>query len=229
MDRLGRKVAGVAGMILAWLASTASAAPIVIVNASFEDVALGAPFFSSNVANVPGWTRSGAAGDAALWRVGYVDSGGNVTVAGDGAQFTTLGGGASGLAGSTTWSQTIGGFTVGALYELDFLMSAECGPSFADVRCSTQSLTAAVDQVADVTQVFTATNGVGNYWKDWEAKSLTFTADSTSIVLSFSANVPYDVGLDHVRITEVGAVPEPGSMALAALALAVLARTRRRS
>src|SRR5215831_319454 len=146
------------GMVLSLLVGfSGTASGITIVNPSFEDVALGSPFFSTNVADVPGWTRSGAAGNGALWRVGYSDALGKVTVAGEGQQFTTLGGGTAGP-GITTWSQTIGGFTIGAPYRLDFLMSAECGPDANTPQCQTQSLTATIHQLADVSQVFTETN-----------------------------------------------------------------------
>jgi hypothetical protein len=96
-------------------ASTASTARggNLVTNGSFEAVQIGPPFVSSNPADIPGWTRTGAAGDGSLWAIGYVDGGGSVTVAGAGNQFVTLGSGFDNPPAFAAWSQTLTGLTVG--------------------------------------------------------------------------------------------------------------------
>ena len=213
------------GLILQVTAASALAVPIT--NASFEDVAIGSPYKSANVADVPGWTRTGAAGDAALWRVGYVDGAGSITVAGDGQQFVTMGGG-YGPSGATSWEQSIGGLISGQIYVLEFQMAAEAAGGPFTSAGITQTLTASLIGIGTIAQDFTATNNVGNYWRDWESKSLAFTADAPSMTLKFSYDGPYDVGLDNIRITERSSVPEPATLALLGVALAGLGFARRR-
>jgi hypothetical protein len=190
------------------LATGAAAAPIV-PNHSFEDVVIGPPFHSGSTADVPGWTRSGSAGDAALWRVGYADGGGNITVAGEGSQFTTLGGGFGG-SGTTTWSTTATGFTPGLTYLLEFMMASE-GPC-----CGNQDILVSFGAGSSTpSQTFTATPDASNYWKDWESKSMLFLATAASVDLQFTATTRFDVGLDNVRVTErIDAVPEPAIISL---------------
>ncbi len=65
----------------------------IIHNGSFEEIQIGSPFLTSDPADIPDWTHSGSVGDALLWHVGYNDAGGTATLAGDGNQFVTLGGG----------------------------------------------------------------------------------------------------------------------------------------
>lgn len=60
-----------------------------VMNPSFEAKQIGT--FSSNPADIPGWTKVGSTGDGLLWAVGYVDGGGSITTAGDGRQFVTMG------------------------------------------------------------------------------------------------------------------------------------------
>ena len=111
--------------------SSASAANLV-VNGSFEnDVITSYPWYTLSVPT--GWVKGGSAGDASVWRIGYVDGGGTITVAGEGSQFVTMGGGYM-ASGTTTWSQTVGGLTIGQAYDLKFRIAGE-GPC-----CGTQTV-----------------------------------------------------------------------------------------
>lgn len=203
------------GVVAVLLLTEAGA--ITVANPSFEDIQIGSPFFSTDVANVPGWTRSGAAGDAALWHVGYVDGGGSITVAGDGNQFTTLGGGASGTPGETHWSQTISGFVPGQDYELSFMMANEHGtilPQFAIPQTITVSFPSGSDTLS---QSFTENSPNDlDYWRVWVPKSMDFHATASSVTVDFGATTAFDVGLDNVIVQPVTAVPEPSTLLLLA-------------
>lgn len=185
------------------LASTAASAANLISNGSFEDPAIGYPYFSA--ASPTDWTKSGSAGDASIWRVGYADSGGNITVAGEGMQFVTMGGGYLG-SGTTTWSQTVSGLTAGGTYQLDFKIAAE------GVCCGVQTLSVTFDGSSTASQSFTATTTTGNYWKDWSDAGMSFVADTSSVTVNFTYTGRYDMGLDDVRLA--AAVPEPSTYAL---------------
>ncbi|MBI1926658.1 PEP-CTERM sorting domain-containing protein [Candidatus Poribacteria bacterium] len=211
----------VSAMLVAFLCVAGNANAIVISNPSFEDVVIGSPFFSSNTANVPGWTRTGSAGDAALWRVGYSDGGGNITVAGDGNQFTTLGGGASGTPGETHWSQTISGFVPGRDYELNFMMANEHGTILFPEFVTPQTITVSFPSGSDtLSQSFTENSPDDlNYWRVWVPKSMEFHATASSVTVDFGAVAKFDVGLDNVSIA---AVPEPDTFMLVAIGLVLL-------
>jgi len=205
---------GVAALFVA--ASGATAANLV-TNGSFEDPVIGFPFHSSLIPT--GWTKSGSAGDASIWRVGYSDSGGNITVAGEGMQFVTMGGGYLG-AGTTTWSQTLAGLAVGTVYQLDFKIAAE------GACCGDQSVV--VDFVGSSTgaQTFTAPRPAANYWKTWLDQGMTFVAGASDVTLRFTYTGRYDMGLDNVRVAQV---PEPATTVLWAAGLALLGFVARRS
>src|SRR6516165_7972580 len=96
----------------------------VVLNASFEAVQIGPPFYSSNLADIPNWNHTGSIGDQALWAVGYSDGGGSITTAGDGNQFVTMGGGYF-VPGSSSFDQLVAGFTPGNAYTLTFKMASE--------------------------------------------------------------------------------------------------------
>jgi hypothetical protein len=198
-------------LILCWTGK-ASADPIVL-NGSFEAVQIGSPFVSSDLTKIPNWTHTGSLGDGPLWHVGYADGGGSITVAGDGNQFVTLGGGFF-TSGSSSFDQVVPGFTVGSTYILTFKMAAEAnfsGPQSITVDFPTGSSTSA--------QTFTASTPPANYWRDWETKTENFVATSTSVDLSFSVrNAAFDVGLDSVSVSPAtSAVPEPASLTLFAI------------
>src|SRR5216684_8815167 len=111
-------------LFLAVILAALPLAAASITNGDFETVQIGSPFFSTNPADIPGWTHTGATGDALLWSVGYSDSGGSVTVAGSGKQFVTLGGGFD-MVGTASWSTGITGLIPGNAYLLDFMMADE--------------------------------------------------------------------------------------------------------
>jgi hypothetical protein len=207
------------GMGALGIACSSASAANLMNNGSFEDPVIGYPYYSA--VTPTGWTKGGSAGDASIWRVGYVDSGGNVTVAGEGSQFVTMGGGYAST-GTTTWSQTVSGLDIGQAYQLDFKVAGEGS------CCGSQSVF--VDFVGSNTpgQTFTAASPSANYWKTWVQEGMLFNADASSVTVRFTYTGQYDMGLDDVQLA--AAVPEPATYAMLALGLAglgVVARRRR--
>ena len=76
--------------VTTFMAAT-SAHAASIANGSFEDPVID-PCCAFNTTNPTGWVHSGDEGDGFIWRVGYTDSAGDITVAGEGSQFVTMGG-----------------------------------------------------------------------------------------------------------------------------------------
>jgi len=180
----------------------------LVTNGDFNAVVLGSPFFTSNPADIPGWTHTGTVGDGLLWAVGYSDGGGSVTVGPPGDnQFVTMGGGftATGTAG---WTQTASGLTIGDQYLLQFYIADEGVPPLESP--GTQTMTASVTSSGVTSNTYTVA-GTGNYWKNWVQESFTFTAGATSAVLDFAVtNQQYDMGLGEVSLNPVStAVLEP--------------------
>lgn len=205
---------------LSALAASGWSAPIV-QNPSFEAVQITSPFDSANPADVPNWTHTGTVGDALIWAIGYSDSGGSVTVAGDGKQFVTMGGGP--VTGSGTWTQSVSGFTIGLAYNLSFMLAGECS------TCGSQVVTAKATGVTSTTNNYNAPIPNANYWQTWQAFSLPFIADATTEAISFSSTTQFDVGLDNVNVAQViSGVPEPATWSLFGVGVAAMALLRRR-
>lgn len=196
----------------------ASAAVNLVTNGSFEDDVIGSPFLTFAVPS--GWTKGGSAGDASMWRIGYADGGGSITVAGEGSQFVTMGGGYLG-SGTTTWSQTISGLSIGDAYQLNFKVASE-GPC-----CGTQTLH--VDFLGSSTagQDFSATPVTSNYWRDWTEQGMTLVATASDVTLQFTYTGQYDMGLDDVRLV-AAPIPEPETYAMLLAGLGLLGFIGRR-
>ncbi len=170
----------------------------LVTNGSFEQVQIGPPYQSADPAAVPGWTHAGS-GEGPLWHVGFTDCCGSVTIAGDGLQFVTLGGG-YGETNTAGWSQVLNGLIPGATYQLNFKMASEDTAAFSGL--ASMSLTVEFLSGSSTSpQTFTAAAAPTNYWSDWESKTMNFTATSNQAQLVFTARTAYDVGLDSVSVT----------------------------
>jgi hypothetical protein len=211
MKRIALTVACMSLLGLSITAGDASAD--LITNGSFEQVQLGSPYFSTSTADVPGWTHSGSQGDALLWNDHYCDIGGCVGPAADGHQFVTMGGGFFAF-GTSTWSTSITGLTVGQTYNLSFSIANEnnfytgqtpAGPP------SDQTVSVSINGVpmgAFIAPVGTApTSGFSTYWGTWNLETVSFVALAGTENLSFTATTDFDVGLDNVQVS--AAVPGP--------------------
>jgi Protein of unknown function (DUF642) len=194
-----------------------------ITNGSFEAVQISGEF-SSNPADIPGWTHTGDPGDSLLWRAGPQCCGGtDMALAGDGNQFVTLGGGFD-APGSAAWSQTISGLTIGQSYDINFLMASEG-------ETATQQITAGITSGSlTPSETFTSLPTSSLFWLNWGPEEYTFMATATSATLQFSVtNQQYDVGLDAVSITTATTtVPEPSGLTFLVSGLLGLAGTVRR-
>ncbi len=183
----------------------------IVVNGSFETGPTppnGGTFVPApDSTTIPGWTvQSGS--------VDYVGS--DTWQAADGVRSLDMSGHDAG-----SILQNVSGFTIGQQYQLSFYMAAnEVGPP------TIKHLTASIDSA---TQTFTFDSTGHSYANmGWSLRTLDFTADNSTMALSFTSldDTFYGPTLDNVSIS---AVPEPCTVSIlcTAAGILVLWRTRK--
>jgi hypothetical protein len=212
----------ISALVCALLALPLDARAATIPNGSFEAVQLGPPYHSANPADIPGWTRTGASGDGPrIWNRNYCDAGGCIHSAADGNQFVTLGGGYFAV-GTSTWTTSITGLTVGESYVLSFYIANENNfnttpTPYAPPAPQTISVSIAGSPMGS----FTAPVGATTYWGTWLLQTVPFVAVAGTEALAFTATTHFDIGLDNVQVSAFAAVPGPiAGAGLPGLALA---------
>jgi hypothetical protein len=220
------------------LGLTAAAHADLAVNGGFEQTSIGNGEFNSYT-TVTGWSSSGynfvyAPGTAdttgaytpqfnanvTMWGLnnGGLDA---ITTSPDGGNFVA----ADGAYEQGAISQTINGLTAGAKYTIDFYVAAAQQNGFDGNTTEGWQVSLGSDtQSTDITTVASPLPSHG--FSGWSSRSLTFTADGTSDVLSFLAygtpngEPPFSL-LDGVDVEPVAA-PEPSSLIGGGLVLLAL-------
>jgi len=245
-------VAAIVGLALA-LAGTGAKATNLVTNGSFEQLTGGSGQIGYNGSSLlTGWTNgqdgSGDLGYNFVYTPGTADTtgangvDGNVTLWGpgdgsnNGLPATSPDGGnyiaADGAYEVAPISQTIGGLTVNAKYAVSFYYAGAQQSGFTGTTTEAWDVSLG-GQTLDTTTLDDTNHG----FTGWQYTTLTFTATSTSEVLSFlsagtpSGEPPFTL-LDGVSMTQVTTVPEPASAAMlltGLMAIGVIVRRRQLS
>ena len=221
--------------------TSAHATPVnLVVNGGFESTTKGAGQIDA-ITTATGWTSKGynfvfASGTAAT--TGATGTYGNLklwgpgTGAANGLSNSPAGGNflaADGAYQTEAIQQTIYGLTVGQKYDLTFYWAGAQQSGYSGVNAE-QWIVSLGNQTISTALVQNTSHG----FTGWMQETFTYTATSTSAVLSFLAHgtptgVPPFSLLDGVSLT--AQVPEPSSIALFVAGLALIggaSRSRRK-
>jgi hypothetical protein len=229
---LRSRIAAFSALALALTVSSAHADVINVVNGGFETTTLAGSgkFNASSAQQVTGWTSNGynfvytaTGGDTNNGQNNAIELWGPANGSNNGLTASPLGGNYLALDGAYSVgavSQTLSGLTVGAQTTVNFYFAGAQQSGFSGI--TTEQLKVSLGSQSLYTEILTdPTHG----FTGWKYESLTFTATSTTEVLSFlaigtPAGVPPMSLLDGVSVTSTSPVPEPSSIALMMTGLA---------
>lgn len=181
--------------------------------------------------NAPTAAVDGKFGPLRLWGALPDGTSNGITASPDGGNFVGLDGAFDGFGNSPTGvpvTQTIAGLTAGARYAVSFYWALAQQDPFVGDTTGQIAVT-----FGDATQSTVVKSQVSQGFTPWALETFTFTATSTSQVLSFLGigtpqGVPPFELLDGVSVFAVDTVPEPAMLGLMGLGLVGLAGLRRR-
>ena len=233
-------------VLLAAAVGTGARAVPVIVNGDFEQTTMGTTPAQMNTTNVTGWSTSGynfifypgtatTTGSASVSYGALILQGTLLSGASNGFPATSPSGGnfvgADGAYSVGAITQTITGLTVGIQYAVSFYWAAAQQSGSSYNTATTEQWQVSLGNELHSTPVV---NNPAQGFTGWIRQSLTYTATSTSEVLSFlaagtpSGQPPFSL-LDGVSII---AVAEPASwmtLVVAVLSIIGVAHLKRRS